>query len=89
MDICLGKPTEAYVDWCVKRVKLLLYHKVTPLMVFDGDRLPEKQKTEAERRASKDLNRAKGNIFLRGGEDTAAAKCFQRLWILLPRWRTN
>ena len=38
-----------YVRSCMTRLHLLLHHGVTPIVVFDGDKLPAKEGTEATR----------------------------------------
>ena len=40
-----------YVTYCLFRANLLRHHGITPVMVFDGDRLPAKRREEEERRA--------------------------------------
>lgn len=51
-ELCLGQPTTKWLEWCINRCQLLLHHKVIPVLVFDGGRLPEKDKTEKSRRES-------------------------------------
>lgn len=48
-DLALGKHTVKYVDYAMHRVKMLQHYGVTPYIVFDGDYLPSKAKTECER----------------------------------------
>ena len=40
-----------YVTYCLFRANLLRHHGITPVIVFDGDRLPAKRREEEERRA--------------------------------------
>lgn len=63
-QLCQNIPTDAYVlispyfdliglsyiHYCVNLVKMLQYYKVTPILVFDGGRLPSKGDKEEERR---------------------------------------
>jgi exonuclease-1 len=49
-EIMTGKPTRKYIDYCVKKIKLLQHHKITPLLVFDGGNLPMKAGTEQDRK---------------------------------------
>lgn len=39
----------SYVKYAMTRIEMLRYHGVTPYVVFDGDRLPAKARTEADR----------------------------------------
>ena len=43
-------PLFRYVNYCMKRLRMLLFHNVTPIMVFDGRNLPTKADKEKERR---------------------------------------
>jgi exonuclease-1 len=49
-ELCQNIPTDGYITFCMKRLKLLLEHNVIPVVVFDGGPLPSKQGTEKERR---------------------------------------
>lgn len=40
----------AYVHYCMHRIRMLKYNHVTPVVVFDGGRLPLKAMTEQDRR---------------------------------------
>jgi len=40
-----------YVTYCLFRANLLRHNGITPVIVFDGDRLPAKRREEEERRA--------------------------------------
>lgn len=42
MDIALGKDTDFYVAYCIRRLMVFREHKVTPIFVFDGAPLPMK-----------------------------------------------
>ncbi len=39
-----------YISYCVSLIKMLQYHKISPVLVFDGGRLPSKANTEHDRR---------------------------------------
>jgi exonuclease 1 len=38
------------IEYCITKVKLLQINGVTPIMVFDGARLPMKRRIEDERK---------------------------------------
>ncbi|KAJ9121219.1 hypothetical protein QFC24_004894 [Naganishia onofrii] len=40
---------QTFVDYAMFRVRLLKYHGVTPIVVFDGGPLPAKKRTEVDR----------------------------------------
>jgi exonuclease-1 len=66
--------SDKYIDYCLRRVELLLTHEVTPILIFDGGPLPTKASKEQERRTSRLENRTKGLEALRsgiGGNDLA------------------
>lgn len=52
MEICLNSNSEKksrYIDYFMHRINLLRYHKITPVVVFDGANIPCKAATENER----------------------------------------
>lgn len=50
MDLCLGKPTDAYITYVMTRINMLIRYNVTPIIVFDGQALPMKKGTESRRK---------------------------------------
>ena len=53
--ICKGINTTRYVDYCIKNIKILQRHHVTPLVVFDGGLLPAKAGTEKHRQEKRNM----------------------------------
>lgn len=49
-ELCEGEYTERFVAYCMSRVELMRSNGVTPIIVFDGGRLPEKAGEEETRR---------------------------------------
>ncbi|MCO5589780.1 hypothetical protein L7F22_043749 [Adiantum nelumboides] len=47
--LALGRPTTKYVDYAMSQIHMLMHHGIIPYIVFDGDRLPAKAKTEQDR----------------------------------------
>jgi len=84
MELCNGKPTDKYVQYCMKRLHLLLQFNVIPIVIFDGGSLPIKKEKELERRKSREEYRAKGNAYLREGNSQAANECFQKAVDITP-----
>jgi len=72
IDLALGKPTAKYVDFVLHRVRMLLHFGVSPYLVFDGDYLPSKGGTEADRKARRDEAREKGLALLKMGKAAQA-----------------
>jgi exonuclease-1 len=72
LDIYMRKPTRRYLDFCLTRAKLLLEHKITPILVFDGDRLPMKAEKEADRQQSRSMAREQVDRALRRGDTSTA-----------------
>ncbi|CAG8473183.1 3742_t:CDS:2 [Acaulospora colombiana] len=48
-ELVLNKPTTKYVDYCMKRVRMLKNYDIRPFIVFDGGLLPAKDHAEALR----------------------------------------
>ncbi|KAG3117852.1 hypothetical protein PI124_g4299 [Phytophthora idaei] len=53
VDIVLGRPTDAYLNYAIQHIKLLQEHDITPIMVFDGAPLPSKAQENAKRGRSR------------------------------------
>lgn len=78
MDICLGKPTTAYITYCNNLLSLLLAHNITPVLVFDGARLTAKQDTETERETKRQIGLAQAQQYLREGREREAHQAFSK-----------
>ena len=61
-DLALGKPTTRYINFVVRRLKLLKYHGVQPILVADNEATGLKAGTETDRR---DKKRSKLDLGLR------------------------
>ncbi|KAL5253322.1 hypothetical protein ACHWQZ_G013192 [Mnemiopsis leidyi] len=77
-ELATGQPTTKYVNYIVKRIKLLLYHKIYPIMVFDGCNTPSKKNTNEKRREHRQTNREKGKQLLAEGNKSGAVDLFQK-----------
>ncbi|RKO86085.1 PIN domain-like protein, partial [Blyttiomyces helicus] len=84
-ELCQGLDTDKYVNFCMRKVKLLQDNGIRPLMVFDGGPLPMKAGTERERRRRRRENRRKGLELLRKGEKAKATDYFQKSVDVTPR----
>ena len=89
MDLALGKPSKAYVHYCIRRVEMLISHNITPIMIFDGGHLPAKADTEKKRRDEKKRQRAAAMAFLNEGNNKVAFEKFQRCIDITPEMATE
>jgi exonuclease-1 len=66
------------LTWCINRCNLLIHFEVTPIIIFDGGRLPEKEGTETKRRESRHKYKELALVQLQAGNRDAATKLFQK-----------
>jgi exonuclease 1 len=64
------------IEYCVTKVKLLQINGVTPIMVFDGARLPMKRRIEDERKRQRLESRKAAEELLEVGEFHKASRKF-------------
>ncbi|KKF96819.1 Exodeoxyribonuclease 1 [Ceratocystis platani] len=79
-----GKPTKRYVEYCMRRVRMLQHFGVTPYLVFDGDFLPSKAITEASREAKREASKKRGMELLKAGKHRQADEEFQKCIDISP-----
>ncbi|KAJ5711725.1 hypothetical protein N7488_005881 [Penicillium malachiteum] len=84
VDLVLDKPTRKHIDFVLHRVRMLLFFGVTPYLVFDGDNLPSKAATEADRHRRRQESKALGLDFQRKGRMTEAYQEFQKAVDVTP-----
>ncbi|KAG0467886.1 hypothetical protein HPP92_017214 [Vanilla planifolia] len=84
VDLCKGIPTTKHIDYCMHRIKLLQYHGVKLVLVFDGGLLPMKfdQETKRARKRKENLERALEHEA--AGNSTAAFDCYQKAVDITP-----
>jgi exonuclease 1 len=78
IELATGKPTTKYVDFAMSRVRMLLDFGVTPYLVFDGDAIPSKAGTNAERRKKREESLATGLELYRAGRVSQAHQELQK-----------
>lgn len=83
-ELCQGVPTRRHIDYVLNRIGLLKRNGVTPVMIFDGGRLPSKADEEKSREKSRNEQREKALAHLRAGNQSAANECFQRAVDITP-----
>ncbi|GMI75435.1 hypothetical protein like AT1G18090 [Hibiscus trionum] len=87
MEICLDSNSEKksrYIAYFMHRVNLLRFHKITPVVVFDGASIPCKAATENERYRRREENRELAIAKLKEGDVKAATELFQRAVRITP-----
>ncbi|KIW00865.1 uncharacterized protein PV09_07622 [Verruconis gallopava] len=72
VELATGKPTTKYVEFAMSRVRMLKHFGITPYLVFDGDYLPSKSKTEKERSARRKESKKLGLELLNLGRTSQA-----------------
>ena len=83
-DLALGRPTTKYIDYVLSRVRMLQFFNVTPYLVFDGDYLPSKAHTEAERAERREQARLRGLELLKMGRGKEAQMELQKAVDVTP-----
>ncbi|KAK9475403.1 PIN domain-like protein [Dipodascopsis tothii] len=83
-ELALGKSTQRYVDFAMKRVRMLQNYGVKPYVVFDGAYLPSKKKTEIDRSQSRERARRQGMEFHAAGYTRKAYEMFQKSIDITP-----
>ncbi|XP_078492136.1 calcium-transporting ATPase type 2C member 1-like [Ciona intestinalis] len=76
--------TDQYVKYCMKYLDMLQVHKVKPILVFDGCRLPSKELVEQQRHKRRKENLEKGKQYLREGKLSQARDCFTKCISVTP-----
>ncbi|KAJ5998748.1 hypothetical protein N7451_006558 [Penicillium sp. IBT 35674x] len=84
VDLVLDRPTRKHIDFVLHRVRMLLYFGVVPYMVFDGDDLPSKAATEADRHRRRQESKALGLELQRKGRIPEAYQEFQKAVDVTP-----
>ncbi|KKA28982.1 hypothetical protein TD95_000900 [Thielaviopsis punctulata] len=88
-QLALNKPTKRYVEYCIYRIRMLQHYNITPYLVFDGDFLPSKAKTEALRQEKREASKKRGLEFLKAGKTKQADEEFQKCIDVTPEMARN
>ncbi|XP_027197152.2 exonuclease tos [Dermatophagoides pteronyssinus] len=70
--IFMGEPTEMFIYYCLNFCKILQKHRITPILVFDGQSLPAKSDTKLARQKRKQEKREEIQQLLRTGREREA-----------------
>ncbi len=71
-DLYHQRPTAAFVEYCLSKVRLLQRYSITPILVFDGGPLPMKKHREIERERNRSENRRKADECLKANAHVKA-----------------
>lgn len=83
-ELAMGKPTDKYLQFFIKRFSLMKTFKVEPYLVFDGDAIPVKKSTEFKRRDKRQENKAIAERLWACGEKKNAMDYFQKCVDITP-----
>ena len=78
-----------FVDFAMHRVRMLQHFGVIPFIIFDGDYLPSKAATEADRAKRREESKRAGLELLNAGKTSQAYLEFQKAVDVTPRWPGN
>ncbi|KAK0114499.1 Rad2 nuclease [Cadophora gregata] len=84
MELAMGKPTRKFVEFAMHRVRMLQHFGVIPFIIFDGDYLPSKAATEADREKRREQSRKAGMELLNAGKPSQAYLEFQKAVDVTP-----
>ncbi|KAI1870388.1 uncharacterized protein JN550_005316 [Neoarthrinium moseri] len=84
IELAQGKPTQKYITYCMRRVKMMQHFGVTPYLVFDGGPLPSKAGTEASRLQRRKDSQQAGLELLKAGKPSLAHKELQKAVDVTP-----
>jgi exonuclease-1 len=73
-----------FVDFAMHRVRMLQHFGVIPFIIFDGDYLPSKAATEADREKRREQSRKAGMELLNAGKTSQAYLEFQKAVDVTP-----
>ncbi|QID85410.1 Rad2 nuclease [Saccharomyces pastorianus] len=83
-ELAMGKPTDKYLQFFIKRFSLLKTFKTEPYLVFDGDAIPVKKSTEFKRRDKRQESKAIAERLWASGERRNAMDYFQKCVDITP-----
>ena len=88
-DVVEGRHTLRYVEYCMKKVKMMQHYGVTPIVVLDGGALGSKEGTEVERAAKRDAARTAARLEKKLRNDEAARKHYVKAVDVTPLMARN
>jgi len=70
--------SDIYLNYPLKMIALLKAHNITPIVVFDGKTLKEKEKIEESRSQNREMNIQKANYLKNAGNEDESRKYYKR-----------
>lgn len=83
-ELAVGKPTEKYLQFFVKKLSMLRSFKIEPYLVFDGDAIGVKKDTEIKRREKRMESKTIAERLWKSGEKRNAMDYFQKCVDVTP-----
>lgn len=77
-ELAMDGDTDKYVSYFIHMVQMLIFYKVTPIIVFDGQPLPMKEVTTRQRALDRARHLSEGRKFAAQGDKEKANKSFQQ-----------
>ncbi|XP_042426673.1 exonuclease 1-like [Zingiber officinale] len=87
MQLCLdmsGDVANRYLSYFMHHINLLRHHQITPVVVFDGGKIPCKSATEHERQSRRKANLEMAKKKLKEGNAADAAEFFRKAIHVTP-----
>ncbi|KAK9468736.1 PIN domain-like protein [Lipomyces arxii] len=85
VELALNRPTSKYVEYAMRRVRMLQHYGVHPYVVLDGAYLPSKAHTETSRRKARhDALGVAVEMYKTGQNKTRAFEYFQKAIDVTP-----
>lgn len=83
-DLYYGNPTDKHARMFMNKINALLNYKITPIVIFDGDSLPSKEKTNLARKEQKEKARKMVEFLLEHNETSKAKEYMKRCVSVTP-----
>lgn len=83
-ELVMGKPTDRYLQFFVKRFAMMKAFKVEPYLIFDGANISVKKGTELKRREKRVENKKIAERLWNSGERRNAMEYFQKCIDITP-----
>ena len=84
LDVHFAEQHLRHIDFSMHRVRMLIHFGIIPYIVFDGDYLPSKAKTEVERAKRREESKQKGLELYRLNKPSQAHLEFQKAVDVTP-----
>ncbi|CCF57586.1 hypothetical protein KAFR_0C05950 [Kazachstania africana CBS 2517] len=83
-ELVMNEPTEKYLQFFIKKIRMLKSFNIEPYFIFDGDSIPVKKNTELKRRDKRVENKEMAMRLWNAGEKRNAMDFFQKCVDITP-----